>query len=225
MSGTPDTKEDKVEMPGLWANFIGVIVASLPRILPIAWIKYWLNHGEELRDKLAALFKHDPRFEEIGSFPVVVPDGYNHGTVIADLHREHHNEFYRWDDASNDFNYANPSNVLTPGHRFKVKMFAVKCEQVVSAGDCLKVLAAYKGVLTGAQGAALAYQQGKSYMSYKYKGFVSFDKKDNLPVLNGYHRVPNVLADTDGSFCWGLDHFDDDWYESSVLLCFCNEES
>lgn len=225
MSGTPDTKEDKVEMPGLGVSFIGVIVASLPRVLPIAWIKYWLNHGKELRDKFAALFKDDPRFEEIGSFPVIVPEGYEHETVLTKFKEEHCGEFCYYDPSLTDANFAKTSK-LTPGRKFRVKMIAIKSRQVVSSDDCLRIIAANKGVLTGAQGVILAYEQGKSNMSRKGTWFVSFDNSENLPYLNDSYEVPCIVtADTNDGFVFSLDYFEDDWCDNHVLLCFCDEES
>lgn len=40
---------------------------------------------------------------------------------------------------------------------------------------------------------------------------------------DGSHRVPYVLADSDGDFEFDLGHFGLDWDDDHCLLCFCDE--
>ncbi len=220
MSGTAKRKG-----LGTLTEFLGRIIPSLPRI-PIKWVKFYLGPtgGELLRRCLAEAFRFDPRFEEIGSFLVVVPGGYDHDTALTKFKEEHCGEFGYYDTSLTDTNFAKTAK-LTPGRKFRVKMLAVKSGQVVSSDDCLKVIAAHKGVLTGAQGVTLAYEQGKSYMSCKGKWFVSFDNSENLPYLNDCHEVPCMVTDTNDSFVFSFGGFEDDWRDYFVLLCFCDEKS
>ncbi len=39
---------------------------------------------------------------------------------------------------------------------------------------------------------------------------------------DGYHRVPNVNANSDGDFNWNLGNFEKVWNDNNAFLCFCN---
>jgi hypothetical protein len=41
-------------------------------------------------------------------------------------------------------------------------------------------------------------------------------------VLDGYHRVPYVNANSDGDFEFNLGNFENDWNDDNCLLCFCH---
>ena len=191
-----------------------------------------LNEDSEFAKQLAILIdKHsqpDNRFKLINTFEVMVREGYAHATRLDTFRAEHQGEenpeFYFYNDAITDENYAKKATTkLTPGRKFLVKMFAIT--ERVTSDDCMKKLRQEKGVLVGAQGASLAYEQGKGQL-IKGKWHISFDKKDVLwQDSRGRHRVPYVSAHSDGDFMFVLGTFEDDWHGYNVLLCFCDQES
>lgn len=54
----------------------------------------------------------------------------------------------------------------------------------------------------------------------------AFGEIDGVPhraarCADGYHRIPNVNANSDGDFDWNLGNFENDWNDNNCLLCFC----
>ena len=41
---------------------------------------------------------------------------------------------------------------------------------------------------------------------------------------DGYHRVPNVNANSDGDFKFNLGNFEKVWNDDNTLLCFCDRD-
>ncbi|MCC7004879.1 hypothetical protein IT397_03110 [Candidatus Nomurabacteria bacterium] len=164
----------------------------------------------------------DPRFTLATQFDVVVPSGYNHATRLAEFKKAHEKEFYYYNGDITDKNYAKATTKLVPGRKFKVKVFQIT--KRVSSEDCLAFLKSQKAVLVGAQGATLAYEQGKDKLPMS-RWSVSFDEKDTLWLdADGYRRVPFVYRHSDGDFYLDLGYFVDDWYGAYCLLCFCDSE-
>ncbi len=170
----------------------------------------------------------DNRFELLKSFDVTVPEGYNHATRLDTFRATHdievNKEFYFYNGAITDANFAAKATTkLAPGREFTVKAFGIT--ERVTSEDCLAKLRAEKAVLVGAQGASLAYEQGKDELP-KGKWYISFDEKKALwQDSDGNHRVPHVNAHSAGHFKFGLDNFEDDWHFGNVLLCFCDKLS
>ncbi len=164
----------------------------------------------------------DDRFELVDSFDVVVPDGYDHATRLGTFWREHGEEFDCYNPSITDENYSGATNKLVPGRGFRVKVFQIR--GVVSSDDCLAHLRSQKAVLVGAQGASLAYEQGKNMLPVN-RWSVSFDDKDALlEDPSGWHWVPDVLRHSDGSFRFNLGQFELNWNDGFCLLCFCGFE-
>ena len=165
------------------------------------------------------------KFELLTTFEITVPADYNHATRLDTFRAVHQNEeskeFYFYNDAITDTNYAGKATTkLTAGRKFLVKAFGIK--KTVSLLDCLAKVKAESGVLTGAQGASLVYEQRKDELP-KGKYYVSFDEKDALwQGPDGNHRVPNLFAYSGGDFGFALDYFGRDWDSADVLLCFCD---
>jgi hypothetical protein len=164
----------------------------------------------------------DNRFEYKNEFSVVVPEGYDHSTHLDTFKSAHETEFVYYNQNITSKNYANATTKLVAGRRFKVKVFQIK--KTVSSVDCLRFLASQKAVLVGAQGASLAYEQGKSELP-KNRWSVSFDEKKVLwQGSDRYRRVPCVNRGSGGDFRFDLGSFEDGWRDhSSCLLCFCEE--
>lgn len=174
-----------------------------------------------IREEVCTLLGlYDPRFQLLTSFPVVVPEGYIHATRLDTFYTEQRSEFLYYNEALTDANFARATTQLVPGQRFEVKIFQIK--GVVSSEDCLAHLRSQKAVLVGAQGASLAYEQGKEQLPIG-RWSVSFDEKDALwKDAGGHHRVPSVDRRSVGDFKFRLGYFEHDWNDYHCLLCFCD---
>ena len=165
----------------------------------------------------------DDRFELVGTFDVAVPEGYDHATRLGTFGTKHRKEFYYYNDAITDKNYSRATTKLSPGRKFKVKVFQIK--ETVTSDDCMAHLRSQKAVLVGAQGASLAYEQGKDKLPVN-RWSVSFDEKAALwKDAGGDHRVPFVHRYSGGGFKFSLGCFEFDWGGGLCLLCFCDLES
>ena len=186
-----------------------------------------LNENGEFWKQITLLIdkcsQTDKRFELADTFEVVVPKDYNHTTRLDSFRKAHEQEFYYYNPAINDKNYGNATTKLVPGRRFLVKIFQIK--EKVSSDDCLGFLKGQKAVLVGAQGASLAYEQGKDKLPIS-RWSVSFDEKDALwEDADGDRRVPYVGRRSGGDFPFDLGYFEVDWADGRCLLCFCEIES
>ena len=89
-----------------------------------------LNEDKEFWKQMTFLIdKHsqtDDQFELVGTFEVTVPEGYDHATRLTAFGKEHRKEFYYYNKAITDTNYANATTKLVPGRKFQVKVFQVK---------------------------------------------------------------------------------------------------
>lgn len=165
------------------------------------------------------------KFELLTTFEITVPADYDHATRLDTFRAVHQNEenkeFYFYNDAITDANYAEKATTkLLPGRRFAVKVFGIK--KRVTSDECLDKIRLEKGIFTGAQGASLAYEQKKEELP-KGKWSISFDEKEALwQGADGYRRVPGFDAGSGGGFGFGLGGFGPDWDSGYVLLCFCD---
>ncbi len=165
----------------------------------------------------------DDRFELLNTFEVVVPEGYDHSTRLTTFKAAHQSEenkeFYYYNEAITDANFAKATTKLAPGRKFTVKVFGINGR--VTSNDCLLHLKRVSATLVGAQGISIVYEQAKNELP-KGKWSVSFDEKDALPFLGGCRRVPYVYRYSDGDFRLNLGHFEDDWDDEYCLLAFCD---
>ncbi|MBI4262188.1 hypothetical protein HY624_01535, partial [Candidatus Uhrbacteria bacterium] len=162
----------------------------------------------------------DSPFVLVTTFSVVVPADYDHATRLATFRRLHGSEFTHYNGDMTDEHFRNATVKLTPGRKFLVKVFQIT-SSMVSPEECLTLITREQGVLVGAQGATLAYEQGKDHLP-KGRWHISFDEKEALwEDASGLHRVPLVGAYADGSFGFDLGIFVDGWDGDRCLLCFC----
>lgn len=182
------------------------------------------KHAKAMYGAVTGEAQVDDRFELLNTFSITVPQGYDHATRLASFSKEHREEFYCYNDAITDKNYAKATTKLEPGHKLKVKVFQIK--EKVTSPDCMKFLLSQKAVLVGAQGASLAYEQKKEELPVG-RWSVSFDQKDALwEDGDGNHRVPCVNRYSDGDFKFYLGFFESGWHgwsDGHCLLCFCDE--
>jgi hypothetical protein len=179
---------------------------------------------EEVKPMLQKLAIVDKRFgAALVEFDLTVPTDYDHNTCIDKFGKRVKKEkttYYYYNDAFTSKNFANATNKLEPGKTYKVKIFPIL--STVTSGDCMNFLGKQEAILVGGQGETLVYDLHRDKLP-KGKYTVSFDKKDALWTdSDGYHRVPFVIAYSDGDFLFDLGGFEGDWGAEGCLLCFCD---
>jgi|GEM_PF-945831 len=155
---------------------------------------------------------------------IMVPDDYDHATWLALFSKENRRKFYYCNDAITDPNFPNPSRILKPGDKLGVRAFKQIVPGTTTSEERMAFLATQKAVHTGAQGASLVFEQKRDQLP---KGFwyASFDEKDRLwKDAGGLHRVPFVVAYSDGAFHFHLGSFEYVWHGDLAFLCFCDIE-
>lgn len=164
--------------------------------------------------------KEKPHFKFVTSFDVAVAANYDHATRLDTFKRGHGEEFYFYNADITDEHFTKATTKLAPGRKLVVKIFQIT--RRVSSEECLAFLKTQKAVLVGAQGATLAYGEGKDQLP-KGRWHISFDEKEALwEDAIGCHRVPYVSAGSGGDFWFRLGSFGGDWRGGGCLLCFCD---
>lgn len=148
---------------------------------------------------------------------VTVPADYVQETQLATFVAKHGKEFYYLNPALMDKNFAEVTVKLVPGRKLAVDAYQVAPS--ASSEQCLKLIESKKGLYVGAQGLTLVYQQLRSELP-KGRWYLSFDKKVNLPVLDGRRRVPYLFCRSDGDFDANLGYWDGGWRDFYCILVF-----
>jgi hypothetical protein len=155
---------------------------------------------------------------------ITVPDDYDHATWLALFGKKNRQKFYYYNDAITDPNFSKPSRILKPGDKLRVRAFKQIVPGTTTSEERMAFLATQKAVHTGAQGASFVFEQKRDQLP---KGFwyASFDEKECLwRDAGGYHRVPGVIAYSDGGFGFNLGGFEGVWNDDHAFLCFCDIE-
>jgi hypothetical protein len=199
-------------------------------------LEHWerfINMTPEIREERFGTWRRHPVLADL-SAPVVTSP-VEKFTLLADLgiitvseavsldkfRTKNERNFYYHDENITDANFSNPSRILKPGDRLTVRAFKQVVPRTTSE-ERMKFLAEQKSVLTGAQGAALVFDQKRDQLP---KGFwyASMDQKDRLwEDADRYRRVPEVYAYSVGGFSFNLGHFEHEWYDFNALLVFCD---
>ena len=159
---------------------------------------------------------------------ITVPDDYDHATCLAKFHAKHqggkNKSFYYYNDNITDKNFPNPTRILKPGDKLRVRAFKQIVGGSTTSEERLAFLATQKAIYTGAQGASLVFEQKRDQLP-KGKWYASFDEKEALwSDAGGGHGVPCVDRHSDGGFWFNLGRFESDWDDDHCLLCFCDLE-
>lgn len=155
---------------------------------------------------------------------ITVPKDYEHTTHLASFAEKNRKKFYYYNENIIDANFPNPSRVLKPGDKFRVRAFKQIVPGTTTSEERMAFLAKEKAVHTGAQGASLVFEQKQAELPKGY-WYCSFDERKRLwKGADGYHRVPVVGADSDGDFYFDLGYFEPAWDDDYALLCFCDAE-
>ena len=155
---------------------------------------------------------------------ITVPDDYDHATMLYKFMKENREKFSGVNGNITDANFPNPTRVLKPGDKLHVRAFKQVVPGTTTSEERMAFLATQQAIHTGAQGASLVFEQKRDQLP-KGKWYASFDEKERLwEDAVGYHRVPDVDADSDGVFHWVLGYFGNVWNDDDAFLCFCDLE-
>ncbi len=155
---------------------------------------------------------------------ITVPDDYDYGTRLAKFMENNRGKLYGVNDNITDANFPNPSRVLKPGDKLRVRAFKQVVGGTTTSEERMAFLATQKAVHVGAQGASLVFEQKRNQLP-KGRWYASFDKKERLWTdADGDHRVPGVCRHSGGDFRLSLGCFELDWIVDDCLLCFCDLE-
>src|SRR3989344_7146529 len=149
---------------------------------------------------------------------LTVPADYVHATQLASFREKNEEKFYYYNNNITDQNFPNPTRILKPSDKFRVKVIPVKT--TVTLEECLAKLRTEKAVLVGAQGLTLVFDQKREQLP-KDKWYSSFDEKNRLwKNTDGRHRVPYLNVFSDGDFRFDLGGFGYGWGDRGCLVCF-----
>lgn len=155
---------------------------------------------------------------------ITVPDDYVHDKQLTTFGKQNRKKFYYYNDEITDKNFPNPTRVLKPGDKLRVRAFKQVVGGTTTSEERMAFLATQKAIHTGAQGASLVFDQKRDQLP-KGKWYASFDEKDRLWAdADGDHRVPSVYCYSGGDFGFRLGSFEDVWSDGSAFLCFCDVE-
>ena len=153
---------------------------------------------------------------------ITVPDDYVHEKRLTTFGKQNRKKFYYYNDDITDKNFPNPTRVLKPGDKLRVRAFKQVVSGSTTSEERMAFLATQKAIHTGAQGASLVWEQKRDQLP-KGKWYASFDEVDRLwKDADGYHGVPDVDADSDGDFHFHLGRFESEWRDGDAFLCFCD---
>ena len=155
---------------------------------------------------------------------ITVPDEYDHASRLTTFGKQNCKKFYYYDDNITDKNFPNPTRILMPGDKLRVRAFQQVVGGTTTSEERMALLTIQKAIHTGAQGASIIFDQ-KRYQLPKDKWYASFDEPDRLwkyaasgPGIARLHRHSG------GDFEFDISHFERVWSGVNAFLCFCDIE-
>lgn len=221
------------KVPGWWMTFLTAVVQQMPRPDQIdqATAEEWTGNQGALKkvladtllttkeEKLAAPAEKFALLVDLGV--ITVPDYYVHGTCLGTFFEENGKNLYDFNKSITDANFPNPSRILKPGDKLRVRVFYQIVPGSTTSKERMDFLEKQEGnVYAGVQGASLVFEQ-KRDMLPKGKWYASFDEAERLwKDSDGDHRVPDVYAYSDGDFGVVLGCLGRDWRDGYAFFSF-----
>lgn len=156
---------------------------------------------------------------------VTVPNTYCHKNAIA-VFRQRYQKIILINDNISDEHFANPTRILKPGDRFRVRVFRQICRKCTTSNERMDFLRNEGAVFLGFQGLAVVAEQMRSKLP-RGKIYTSFDEKERLwQDPGGAHNVPQltVYAGSRDDYSLALMFFEAVWNCDYTFLCFNDVE-
>lgn len=155
---------------------------------------------------------------------IVVPNDYEHSIQLARFKERHQGGKEKTFDYFNqditDSNFSNPSRILLPGEKLRVRVFHQVVSGTTTSKERTDFLLNQGVVYVGAQGASLVYDQKHDSLP-KGKWYASYDEDDRLwKDSKGDHGLPGIRADRDGVFFFNLCRTEYLWNDYNAMICF-----
>ncbi len=193
-------------------------------------LEWWLNQSINTRNAIMGdgrLYVQKPseKFALLVDLGIItVPDDYDHASRLTTFGNQNCKKFYNYNEAITDKNFPNPTRVLKPGDKLRVRAFKQVAPGTTTSEERMAFLATQNAIHTGAQGASLVWDQKRDQLQ-KYRWYTSFDDKDHLWTdFDGDYRVPCIYYYYDGDFRFDLAHLKGAWGLDDCFLCFCDVE-
>lgn len=153
---------------------------------------------------------------------ITEPGDCVHEKRLTTFGKKNCKKFVYYNGEITDKNFLNPTRVLKPGDKLRVRAFKQVVGRTTTSEERMAFLATQKAIHTGAQGASLVFDQKRDQLP-KGKWYASFDEPDRLwKDADGYRRVPQVGCYSNGDFEFSLDSFESVWGGDDAFLCFCD---
>jgi hypothetical protein len=118
---------------------------------------------------------------------ILVRLGYAHTSRMATFRVRYQGGFELIDGNINDHNFDRVTTKLHGGQKLRVRAFMA--QKKVAFRECLSFIEEQRGLLVGAQGLTVAYQELQKYLP-QGNVFASFDKPEALWFKSGCHHLP-----------------------------------
>jgi hypothetical protein len=163
-------------------------------------------------------------FTLVKTFDIVVPADYQHGTQLQSFRKKHGKSLYYFNDNLTDDNFSKVSAQLKPRQKVMVNVYRQTTSGSTTSDERMTFLRALPGnKFYSAQGASLVYEQ-KADQLEKGLVYAAMDEKDNLPFVDGRHRVPYWHRYSDGGYYFFLGYFEGEWNADDLLFSFSDAE-
>lgn len=152
---------------------------------------------------------------------ITVPDDYAHGMCLDTFFKKNGKKLFNYNKNITDANFSNPSRILKPGDRLRVRAFHQIVSGRTTPKERMNFLRKQEGnIYTGAQGAVLVFEQKRDQLP-KGIWYASFDEAGHLwEDSDGYHGVPHVSAYSDRDFDVDLGYLENDLDDNDAFLSF-----
>ncbi len=165
----------------------------------------------------------EPKFELLVDLGIItVPDDYVHACRLAIFSEQNREKFYILNSNTTDAHFKNPSRILHPGDKLRVRAFQQVLGLTTAPEKCLTFLRRQPGnVFPGVQGMSLVFEQKHDQLS-KGRWYSSLDEKERLwEDSNGHCTLSSIGIDSGGDFNWSLTNFST---HVDAFLCFTEVE-
>lgn len=166
-------------------------------------------------------FSIDEELRFLKEFFITVPTDYDHANQLTVFTKKYRKQFEDFDKAVTDENFANVSDKLTPGEKYKFKIWGIRYS--IHSQMCLEFLKDNNALLVGAQGLSLVYQEKREELPPQ-KWTASFDEKSRLWEYNSDFYIPTIFRSSRNTpfnnSCYD-DHFDLAGFQLNRNYSFC----